>query len=530
MNKYLDHVNIRPRSNIYNVFRHLPYKPWAALSEFVDNALESYRKNKTLLNHQNNYAYKLKVEIILDRESHTISIIDNAAGISQMDYSRAFRAAELPEDRDGLSSYGMGMKTAACWFSDHWSVITKALYEYEEKTVTFDISKISKDGTEELEIKKRQLGKNDHFTRIILKDVNERMPKGRTVNKIKEHLASIYREFIRKEEIEIFFNNKEEPLGYEQCKILEAPKFDNLNGEVIKWKVPIEWDSIDTEKNELKVSGFVALLKTMQAKNSGFALFNKDRVIKGSTSSDGGGEKPPDIFGSVGSHLSKRLFGELHFEGFEVSHTKDDFSLDTRMQNFFEWLYNYLNDHADIPILKQGRSFRIKDYENCIKKPNDNKVPKVENETTNTPVVNPKSKSDSKSVLDSKTNNESVNTETKTNQNSYKRDYDINFNNTIWNINTHRHYENAQSDALFKILSDDTNSASIQRNNKVRISINMNHPFVKKFNNESPKSIEPILRMIVALTLSEISAKSMNSNLEGIRLGVNHILYNSLSN
>ena len=93
MNKYLDHVNIRPRSNIYNVFRHLPYKPWAALSEFVDNALESYRKNKTLLNHQNNYAYKLKVEIILDRESHTISIIDNAAGISQMDYSRAFRAA-----------------------------------------------------------------------------------------------------------------------------------------------------------------------------------------------------------------------------------------------------------------------------------------------------------------------------------------------------------------------------------------------------------------------------------------------------
>ncbi len=527
MDKYLDHVNIRPRSNIYKVFRHLPYKPWTALSEFVDNALESYRKNKNLLNYQNNYAYKLRVEIILNRESHTISIIDNAAGISQMDYSRAFRAAELPKDRDGLSNYGMGMKTASCWFSDHWSVVTKALYEYEEQTVIFDISKISKFGTEELEIKKRHLGKNEHFTRIILKDVKERMPKGRTVNKIKEHLASIYREFIRKEDIEIFFDNQQEPLRYEEIKILEAPKYDNFNGKTIKWKVPIEWNSIDTQKNKLKVSGFVALQEIMQAKNSGFALFNKGRVIKGSTSSsDGGGYKPPDIFGSVGSHLSKRLFGELHFEGFEVSHTKDDFSLDSKMQNFFEWLYEHLKNHEDIPILKQAKSFRINDYEDF--KLNDHKVPNGKNES-NTPEIL-KSKSDSNSVSDSKANNQSVNTRTKINQNSYKRNYEVNFNNTIWEVNTHGHCKNIQSDALFKILSDDTNSTSIQINNKVRISINMNHPFVKKFNNESHKSIEPILRMIVALTLSEISAKRMNSNLEGIRLGMSHILSNSLSN
>ena len=41
-----------------------------------------------------------------------------------------------------LSEFGMGMKSAACWFSDLWTVRTKALGETTEKTVHFNMKKI----------------------------------------------------------------------------------------------------------------------------------------------------------------------------------------------------------------------------------------------------------------------------------------------------------------------------------------------------------------------------------------------------
>ena len=37
-------VSIRPGVRVLSVLRHLNYKPWFALAEFVDNALQSYAK------------------------------------------------------------------------------------------------------------------------------------------------------------------------------------------------------------------------------------------------------------------------------------------------------------------------------------------------------------------------------------------------------------------------------------------------------------------------------------------------------
>ena len=38
-------VNIRPDVGILSVLRHLNYRPWYAMAEFVDNAFESYRQH-----------------------------------------------------------------------------------------------------------------------------------------------------------------------------------------------------------------------------------------------------------------------------------------------------------------------------------------------------------------------------------------------------------------------------------------------------------------------------------------------------
>ena len=63
--KSLDKVSIRPGVSILSVLRHLNYKPWFALAEFVDNSLQSYLDNKAAL--ESLHAdFKLRVRIDIE--------------------------------------------------------------------------------------------------------------------------------------------------------------------------------------------------------------------------------------------------------------------------------------------------------------------------------------------------------------------------------------------------------------------------------------------------------------------------------
>jgi hypothetical protein len=145
-------VNIRPEVTILSVLQHLNYKPWFALAEFVDNSLASFLRNRDGLKVLHGKDFKLRVEIEMSPDAGAIVVRDNAAGISRMDFPRAFRPAELPPDRTGLCEFGMGMKSAACWFASQWRVRTKALGEPEERVVYFDIGDIVKKKREHLEV------------------------------------------------------------------------------------------------------------------------------------------------------------------------------------------------------------------------------------------------------------------------------------------------------------------------------------------------------------------------------------------
>ena len=92
-----------------------------------------------------------------------MKIIDNAGGIAEKDYSRAFRAAARPEKRDGLSEFGN--ENSCIWFySPVWEVKSKAIGERVQKTVKFDIEKIVKDDIEELDITEVSSPINHHGT------------------------------------------------------------------------------------------------------------------------------------------------------------------------------------------------------------------------------------------------------------------------------------------------------------------------------------------------------------------------------
>jgi hypothetical protein len=196
-------VNIRPEVSILSVLRHLNYRPWFAVAEFVDNALQSFLANRDALAANGTVTLKVSIELHSDGDGHIV-VRDNAAGIAAREYARAFKPAEVPPDTSGLSEFGMGMKSAACWLARQWSVRTTALGENVERTVSFDVSAIVQHRIEELAIRSRPAESGSHYTEIILTGLHK-IPQGRTIGKIKEHLASIYRVFSRDGTLELTF-------------------------------------------------------------------------------------------------------------------------------------------------------------------------------------------------------------------------------------------------------------------------------------------------------------------------------------
>lgn len=86
-----DQVSIRPGTRILSVLRHLNYKPWFALAEFVDNAVQSAQANLTQLRALHGPSWLLRVSIDIDgAQPGRITVRDNAAGIALADFPRAF--------------------------------------------------------------------------------------------------------------------------------------------------------------------------------------------------------------------------------------------------------------------------------------------------------------------------------------------------------------------------------------------------------------------------------------------------------
>jgi len=343
-------VNIRPEVTILSVLQHLNYRPWFALAEFVDNALESFLHHRKQIHATDGDDARLAVEIeIGTSDAGQIVIRDNANGILESEFPRAFRPAVLPPDRSGLSEFGMGMKSAACWFARTWMVRTTALGESVERTVSFDIAEIVSNRIDSLAVVSRGIDAKSHFTEITLRNLHH-PPQGRTVGKIKDHLASIYRVFLRDGTLTLRFNG--EDLNYNDPTILVAPHYKVPEGTPLTWRKEIDFDFGEGQR----VKGFAALRETASTSYAGFALFRRNRLIEGSADET---YRPLQIFGNSNSYRFQRLFGELHLEGFEVSHTKDGF----RWEQYGEVFLDCLKDELvrePVNLLDQAEGHRTR--------------------------------------------------------------------------------------------------------------------------------------------------------------------------
>ncbi len=521
----VESVNIRPGVSILSVLRHLNYRPWFAMAEFVDNSLQSFLSRRQELQAVEGDNFKLCVSIDLNTlEGGRLTVRDNAAGIQTQDYGRAFRPAAVPTDRSGLSEFGMGMKSAACWFAPRWMVRTSALGEATEKSVAFDIGTIVHDNLEELQVRVTAAPVERHFTEVVLRDLHK-VPQGRTVGKMKEHLASIYRVYLRDGLLELRFDGEE--LRFDESRILSAPPFKTPDAASVLWRKEVEFDF----GQGLSAHGFAALRETGSVSTAGFALFRRNRLIEGSGDES---YRPEVIFGKSNSYVYQRLFGELHLEGFAVSHTKDGFRWDENEDTFLQLLKEHL-DEAPLRLLQQADGYRARLRASEVRpaaeaaiqstaETIEREVPQVlsgQIETTpescppplELPLALPQTLAS-------------------------RREISVDLDGKPWRIVLELTTDPSVGDWVelcerVATPQEESEQATLLANpneRRVGLRLSLTHPFMERFCGTSAAQIEPLLRVAAALCLAEVAARESGVRYAGtIRHNVNELLRDALS-
>jgi len=343
------HLNIRPQVGMYAAFARLNYKPWFALAEFIDNSIQSFLANQQRLA-EAGHTGPLIIDVSID--DNEIAITDRAGGIAWPDFPRAFSPATPPLDASGLSEFGLGMKAAACWFARKWTVRTSALGEPVQRTVSFDIPAIMRTGTEVLPIEAARARESDHFTVITLTELRVR-PKGGTLAKIKGHLRSIYRVLIDEGVVKLRVTTagSVEELIYDPPVLLKAPYYKHGNAQARLWRQPLE-----IIVDDRRVTGWAGILEKGSHVQAGFSVFRRRRLIEGSI---GETYKPNALFGSPNSFASLRVIGELFVEGFDVSHTKDGIQWGGYEDEILDKIRHQINS-PDCPLLDQAEGYRVR--------------------------------------------------------------------------------------------------------------------------------------------------------------------------
>lgn len=482
-----------------SVLRHLNYKPWFAIAEFIDNAVQSYVSNRDALIALHGPDYKLKVDIRLETTGPGLIVItDNAAGISAADFPRAFRAAQVPTDRSGLSEFGMGMKSAACWFAQAWTVRTKALGEAVERTITFDIRHIVDNRIESLDTTVREERNPAPYTVVTLRGLHH-LPQGRTVGKIKEHLASIYRMFLRDGRLELTFNT--EPLTYTSAPVLTAAPYSSP-GAPVPDAQPVEWKksiNLDFGKGQ-RVTGFAALREVGSTPYAGFALFRRDRLIEGSHDET---YRPTFIFKQTNSYPYQRLFGELHVEGFEVSHTKDGFRWEEYEDIFLEYLKTAL-EAAPLNLISQAENYRALPSRKSIgarataatdtvaKHLEEDVAPLLVDARAN-PAA-PQTLPPSLPTIELKASERTVTLD----DGSYK-----------WVVTLRTSVDPAREDWV-SVAKEDPEPGDEDKTRRLGIDLSLAHPFCAEFLGANSENVELFLRIAAALSISLVLAEDMS--------------------
>jgi hypothetical protein len=304
-------VQLQIGPEVIQSYKRLAYTPWHAIAEFVDNSTQSYLNNRTRLDEQYSKGFDdLTVTITYNKRKGYIRIADNAMGMSLTELKRAMHVGLPPKITTGRSKYGMGLKTAACWLGNKWSVRTKRLGEVAEHEVLVIVDDVASGKRNLPYTEKSGLAPDTHYTIIEIQDLNRRFGP-RTIGKIKSFLRSMYREDFRDGILTLYW-------GSEQLFWKDDPDRFLRDADGKPYKKDFKF-TVDKKS----VNGWVGILARGSREDAGFSIIHCGRMVRGYPDS----WRPEELYGQYqGSNdlVNQRLLGEIHLDDFDVSHTKDD--------------------------------------------------------------------------------------------------------------------------------------------------------------------------------------------------------------
>ncbi len=385
-------IDIEAGAGVFRYFKTLPLSFESAIGELVDNSIASWLQNKNKLPED----FQLEIDIKIDPADKTIKVFDNAFGISESDYQRAFVVGKVPEDATSLNEFGAGMKVSAFWFGDNWTVRTKPIDDKYQKTIRFDLNKIEKVGTK-VQFDKVKKPVKDHFTQITLY-ANNHFPSTKNIKDMQSHLASMFRNWLKDEDVILTINDKK--VMWKDPKILfmqHAKDYQNVEWENYDkqyWSEEVDFKFKDGSKRRIK--GYIGLLATPDGKHSGFSLIRRGRVIQGGVNAwkpNNAESSKYNIFQHERSFQSSRLFGELNFTNFLVDNHKTKILWNTAEKDnaqqskeaFLKYLYELL--------VKDPSNGEIRDFwfqmENWLKAKKGDQQAKIKREKgkNTTPII-----------------------------------------------------------------------------------------------------------------------------------------------
>lgn len=491
-------LNIQPQAGVIGVFSRLNYKPWYAIAEFVDNSTQSFYSHQSEL--IKNGIKELDVHINYDAELDVLTIVDTAYGMELDDFKRAIKVDSPPENKSGRNEFGMGLKTAASWFGNIWSVKSTQLGSSNQYYTEINIPKMREYNINSVSIQKTQVSPSSHGTTIEIRDVTKKIGSGRTKGKIVGLLKSMYRRDLNSGLINIFYDGDD--LYYEE--------FNCLSFRNKVWRKELNF-SFEFDGETHTVKGFVGILsKGGGFSRAGFALFRRNRVVVGG---DEYNYKPEEIFGQAQSQISLRLFGELDLDDFPINQAKDGFVWDDGLEEEF------------LRVLKS----QIKEYIEIAKISNKDR----EREESTSKAVSDEIKAQTQKAIDQLSGEKlSINTSQQSGESSFSESEQS-------EIDLYKEFQDEQNNLPDKV-DDNVREYSVKlddvtkykifirwvvasskiwirvepEDNTVDIQLNINHPFFKPFS-EKPEFKLVLEKFAISFALAEERAKK-NSNSDGL--------------
>lgn len=506
-------INIRPTTSVYATYQHIKYDPWTAIAEFVDNSTQSYYDNKKKLE-GTKYWKGLSVEIEYKKDEkgeEYLEIRDNAYGMNYHDFQRAIVLDSRPVNTS-RSEFGMGLKTAACWFGKKWSVESTELGSDVKYKTTIDVEMLRKYKNEEVEVEEEHASPKEHYTIIRIWDLNRKL-SGRQIGKTKAQLTGMYRVDLRSGDIKIYYNA--EGLSYVEPVIFKEVLAD---GSTKTWRKDVDF-SIDHEGKTYGVNGFIALREEGSTSGAGLTLIRRGRVIIGGYEN---AYRPEEVFEKTNSFVYQRLFGELNLDEWPVTQTKDSFDWYNGLEDvFIEKLVEVCRDYA-----KKAKEYRVRpknsgnaDVQKIVQAFSDKGI--IENVTTSSLTT---------TSLESETGANAGTAQRETEEEQVKMEFSQNGEIPVANAHSTKDADIKQENEgkrisficngrnyIFNFIPKRDNpranwlNISAESEEEYTIEWNTRHPFFDKVADD-PDFMEVMQLFIFAMALSEIESRRLETN------------------